>query len=447
MSTYDPSGTPLLEEKAKLLPNPENAFRLGPRVFVGTALALFLLLGAGGWAASAQLSGAVIAQGSVTVDQNLKSIQHRDGGIVGEIAIREGDFVRAGDVLLRLEDTQTKAELSIVRSKLVELAIRRARLLAERDGLAAIEFPTDLDADDSPDVFLGETRLFDGNHTSRQSKKQQLELSVEQIEEEIKGLEAQRLSKDEEFRLVQTEYEGNRGLAERGLIARTLLVPMARDRARISGERGEIHASIARARTRMSEIRLQIIAIDEDARTEAQRELSAVDAEFSELRDRHIAIEDRLARTDIRAPISGTVNELNIHTVGGVITPAEELVTIVPEDAKLKVEVKLAPVTIDQVWVGQPVRLRFTAFNQRTTPELKGEIVYVSPATSRDDVTGEIYYLGDVDVSAEELEKLGVTTLLPGMPVEVFITTEERTALTYFVKPITDQFSRAFREE
>ncbi|MGO1689967.1 MAG: HlyD family type I secretion periplasmic adaptor subunit [Halomonas sp.] len=442
MSTYDLSGGSI-----KPLPNPENAFRLGPRVFVGAALALFLLLGAGGWAASAQLSGAVIAQGSVTVDQNLKSIQHRDGGIVGEIAIREGDFVRAGDVLLRLEDTQTKAELSIVRSKLVELAIRRARLLAERDGLAAIEFPSDLDANDSPDVFLGETRLFDGNHTSRQSKKQQLELSVEQIEEEIKGLEAQRQSKDEEFRLVETEYEGNKGLADRGLIARTLLVPMARDRVRISGERGEIHASIARARTRMSEIRLQIIAIDENARTEAQRELSTVEAEFSELRDRRIAIEDRLARTDIRAPISGTVNELNIHTVGGVITPAEELVTIVPEDAKLKVEVKLTSVTIDQVWGGQPVRLRFTAFNQRTTPELKGKIVYVSAATTRDDTTGEAYYLGDVDVSAEELEKLGDITLLPGMPVEVFITTEERTALTYFIKPLTDQFSRAFREE
>ena len=442
MSTNDHSG-----DAGKPLPNPENAFRLGPRVCVGATLALFLLLGAGGWAASAQLSGAVIAQGSVTVDQNLKSIQHSDGGIVSEINIREGDLVRAGDVLMRLQDTQTKAELSIVRSKLVELAIRRARLLAERDGLTAIEFPPDLNADDAPAVFLGETRLFDGNRTSRQSKQQQLELSVEQIEEEIKGLEAQRQSKDEEFLLVKTEYEGKKGLADKGLIARTLLIPIARDKARLSGERGEIHASIARARTRMSEIRLQIIAIDENARTEAQRELSTVEAEFSELRDRRIAIEDRLARTDIRAPISGTVNELNIHTIGGVITPAQELITIVPEEAKLKVEVKLAPITIDQLWVGQPVRLRFTAFNQRTTPELKGEIVYVSPATTRDDVTGEIYYLGDVDVSSEELEKLGDTKLLPGMPVEVFIMTEERTALTYFIKPITDQFSRAFREE
>ncbi|WP_422102084.1 HlyD family type I secretion periplasmic adaptor subunit [Vreelandella sp.] len=442
MSTHTLSGG-----ADKNLTAPDNAFRLGPRVFVGSALALFLLLGAGGWAASAQLSGAVIAPGSVTVDQNLKSIQHRDGGIVSEINIREGDVVQAGDVLIRLQDAQTKAELSIVQSKLVELAIRRARLLAERDGLDTIEFPPDVDVTESPAVFLGETRLFEGNHSSRQSRKQQLELSVEQIEEEIKGLEAQQLSKDEEYRLVANEYESSRGLADRGMIARTLLVPMARDRARLSGERGEIHASIARARTRMSEIRLQIIAIDENARTEAQRELSAVETEFSELRERRIAIEDRLARTDIRAPMSGTVNELNIHTIGGVITPAEELVTIVPEDAKLKVEVRLAPVTIDQVWVGQPVRLRFSAFNQRTTPELNGEITYVSPATTRDDVTGEMYYLGDVDVSPEELGKLGTAALLPGMPVEVFITTEERTALTYFVKPIADQFSRAFREE
>lgn len=428
-------------------PNPKETFRVGPRVVVGAALAVLLLVGAGGWAASAQIRGAVIAPGSVKVDQNLKSIQHRDGGIISEIRIKEGDFVRAGEVLLRLDDTQTKAELSIVRSKLVQLSIRRARLLAERDGLAVIEFPLELDADAHATAITGEKRLFDGRRTSRQSQKQQLELSIEQIGEEIKGLEAQRRSKDDEIRLVEKEYEAFKSLLDKGLVGRSRVSPIARDRAQLRGERGEIHAAIARARTRISEIRLQIIAIDENARTEAQQELSVLEAEFSELRDRRIAIEDRLARTDIRAPISGTVNELNIHTIGGVITPAEELVTIVPEGAKLKVEVKLAPVSIDQLWVGQPVRLRFTAFNQRTTPELKGEIAYVSPATTRDDVTGEIFYLADIDVSAEELEKLGDIALLPGMPVEAFITTEERTALTYFIKPITDQFSRAFREE
>ena len=212
------------------------------------------------------------------------------------------------------------------------------------------------------------------------------------------------------------------------------------------GERGEVNAAIARAKTRMSEIRLQIISIDENGRTEAQRELSLVETKMSELHDRRTAVEDRLARTDIRAPIAGTVNELNIHTIGGVITPAEVLVTIVPENARLKIEVRLAPVSIDQVAVGQGARLRFSAFNQRTTPELKGDVVYVSPATSRDPATGENYYLGDINVSAEELTKLGDNALLPGMPVEVYVSTEQRTALSYLAKPLSDQFSRAFRE-
>lgn len=443
MSGYDASsGT------GKQLRDREKTFRIATRVVVGTALGFLLVAGAGGWAATAKLTGAVITQGSVTVDQNLKSIQHRDGGIVSEIAVREGDFVRAGQVLLRLEDAQTKAELSIVRSQLIDLAARRARLLAERDGLGAIEFPRELDTKDPETAFIvnGETRLFIGNRMNRESQKQQLELSIEQIGEEIRGLEAQRISKDDEIALVGTEFRKLKGLADKGLVEGSRVYTVDRERARLWGERGEIDAAIARAKARMSEVRLQIIAIDENGRTEAQRELSVVETKISEFDDRRMAIEDRLARTDIRAPISGTINELNIHTIGGVITPAEVLVTIVPENARLKVEAKLAPVSIDQVSVGQSARLRFTSFNQRTTPELKGEVIRVSPATTRDAVTGEIYYLADVAVSAEELQKLGDIRLLPGMPVEVFVSTEERTAISYLAKPLTDQFSRAFRE-
>lgn len=429
--------------------NPEKSFRIGSRIFTGVTLGFLLVGGVGGWAATAQLTGAVIAQGSVEVDQNLKSIQHRDGGIVSEIAVREGDFVTAGQVLIRLEDAQTKAELSIVHSQLVELAARKGRLLAERDLLDKIEFPMELLAS-QPEIAVivnGETRLFNGNQANRESQKQQLELGIEQIGEEIKGLEAQRTSKDDEIALLDVEHQKIKGLADKQLIEGTRVYTSNRDKARLMGERGEIDAAIARAKTRMGEIRLQIISIDENARTEAQRELSLVDTKMSEFQDRRTAIEDRLARTDIRAPISGTVNELNIHTIGGVITPAEILVTIVPENAKLKVEVKLAPVSIDQVSVGRPARLRFSAFNQRTTPELKGQIVHVSPATSRDPATGETYYLGDVSVTLEELAKLGEDgVLLPGMPVEVYVSTEERTAMSYLVKPLTDQFNRAFRE-
>lgn len=425
-----------------------NPFRVGPHVFIGCALGFLLIAGAGGWAATAQLSGAVIAQGSVAVDQKLKSIQHRDGGIVSNIAVKEGDFVREGQVLIRLEDAQTKAELAIVAGQLVESKARRARLLAERDILHAIEFPDELDTRDPGTAFIvnGEKRLFEGNRANRESQKQQLELGIEQIGEEIKGLEAQRTSKEEEISLLEVEHKKIKGLADNKLIEGTRVYNSERDRARLLGERGEIDAAIARAKTRMSEIRLQIISIDETARTEAQRELSDVETKLSELTERKTAIEDRLSRTDIRAPLSGTVNELNIHTIGGVISPAEVLVTIVPEDARLKVEVRLAPASIDQVAVGQPARLRFTAFNQRVTPELQGRVVHVSPATTRDRATGEAYYVGDIQVSEEELAKLGGDRLLPGMPVEVYVTTEERTAISYLAKPLSDQFTRAFRE-
>lgn len=425
-----------------------RSFRIGPRIFAGFTLSLLLVAGVGGWAASAQLAGAVIAQGSVAVDQNLKSIQHRDGGIVSQITVREGDFVKVGQVLLRLEDAQTRAELSITEAQLAELSTRKGRLLAERDSLPAIEFSPELDMD-SPDTrFLvnGETRLFDGNRINRESQKQQLELSIDQIGEEIKCLESQRDSKTDEILLIEEEHTKLKSLADQHLIERNRLYTSERDMARLQGELGEIDAAIARAKTRMSEIRLQVIAIDENARTEAQRELTVVETKMSELEDRQMAISDRLSRTEIRAPISGTVNELNIHTIGGVITPAEVLVTIVPEDAKLNVQVKLDPAIIDQVSVGQAARLRLTALNQRTTPELAGTVSHVSPATTRDPASGVNYYVGDVEIPATELAKIGSSRLIPGMPVEVFVTTTERTALSYLAKPITDQFNRAFRE-
>lgn len=426
----------------------DAVYRLGSRVLAGSLLGLLLLGGVGGWAATAQLTGAVIAQGVVAVDQNLKSIQHRDGGIVNMIGIREGDHVRAGQVLLRLEDAQTKAELSIVRSQIVELTARRARLIAERDNLARIEFPGTLDATDheAAPILQGETRLFDGNRLNRESQKQQLELGVVQIGEEIGGLEAQRDAKVDEMELVEVEYRKVKGLADARLIEGSRLYTASRERTRLLGERGEIDAAIARARTRMSEIRLQIIAIDENSRTEAQRELSVVETRLSEFQDRRTVIDDRLTRTDIRAPIDGIVNELNVHTLGGVITPAEVLVTIVPADARLKIEAKLAPTSIDQIHIGQPARLRFSAFNQRTTPELKGSITYVAAATTREPATGEVFYLGNVEVDPQEMAKLGGQALLPGMPVEVFVSTDERTPLSYIFKPFMDQLNRAFRE-
>jgi HlyD family type I secretion membrane fusion protein len=427
--------------------DPRGGFRLARHVAAGSLFALLLVAGLGGWAAFARLSGAVIAQGAVKVDQNLKEVQHRDGGIVQAIAVRQGDRVREGQVLFRLDDVQTRAELSIIRSQLAENTGRRARLIAERDNLPAVTFPADLGdlAAEAPQIMQGEVRLFDGNKTNRDSRKEQLEIGIVQSGEEIRGLEARLGAKNEEIRLVDLERRKVLDLFERGLTDGTRVFTSNREWARLLGERGEIEASLARARLRVSELRIQILAIDETARTEAQRELRLVDARISELSDRRLSNEDRLARTEIRAPIAGIVNELTIFTVGGVITPAARLATIVPTEAKLTVEVRIVPADIDQVRAGRQARLRFSAFNRNTTPEYPGTLAHVSPATSRDPATGATYYVGEIEIDGD-VAALGDRQLQPGMPVEVFISTEERTALSYLAKPLVDHASRIFRE-
>lgn len=429
-------------------PAPSQAFGLRPRILLGGALFLLLLVGIGGWAATANLSGAVIAPGAVAVDGRVKAVQHRDGGIVREIAVEEGDSVRRGDVLISLEDAQTRAELTIIRAQLVELTLRRARLEAERDGADRIAIPQHLDVAvaDVASILAGERRLFDGQRRNRNSRKGQLELSIDQIGDEIRGLEAQRGATKDETALILDEHNQMRVLAEKGLVERARLYEIERERARIVGKGGEIDASVARARGRISEVRLQILAIEEDGRTEAQRELSKVETSIAELSEREIAIEDLISRTNIRAPIDGVVNELHVTTLGGVISPAEVLVTLVPHDARLRVEAKIPPVSIDRVSVGQLARMRFTSFNHRITPELAGRVVHVSAAATQDEVSRQYHFTAQIELKEDELEKLPSARLLPGTPVEVFVETEPQTALSYLARPLTDQFSRAMRE-
>lgn len=419
-------------------------YRLAPRVIVAATCCVLLVGGIGGWAMTAKLAGAVISSGTVIVDQNLKSVQHRDGGIISEVAVQTGEQVEAGQILFRLDDVQTRAELSIVEAQERDLTARRARLLAERDGLAEIAFPEGFDL--SVPVAAGEIRMFDGQRANRESKKQQLDLGIAQINEEIAGLGNQREAKLADIALVEEEYLRIKKLFDDDLIESARMFAISRDRVRLHGELGEVDSSTARARTRSGELQLEILSIDDTARTEAQRELSQVEARLQEQGERASALRDRLSRTDIRAPIAGTVNELNIHTVGGVISPAEVLATIVPTDARLKIEIRLPPVQIEQVLTGFPARLRFSAFNQRTTPELMGTVTYIAPATVQDRATGEHYYIGHVEIAEGELAKLGDSAILPGMPVEVYVQTEERTVASYLGKPILDQFNRAFRE-
>jgi HlyD family type I secretion membrane fusion protein len=429
-------------------PDADRPFRLWPRVLGGVSLVTLLVIGCGGWSALAKLEGAVITTGAVKVDQNLKEVQHRDGGIVKTLAVRQGDSVKEGQVLATLDDVQIRAELLIVRSQLAEALGRHARLVAERDNLGTIEFPEQLAtlSGSSQTVITGERRLFLGNKITRDSQKEQLELSIHQTGEEINGMEARLAAKDEEIKLVSAEREKLLGLFERKIVEYTRVYSVQRDWARILGERGEIIASIARAKVRTSEIRLQIIAIDQNASTEAQRELRNIDARIAELSERKVAIEDRLARTEIKAPIAGSVNELFVFTVGGVITPAARIATIVPDNAALRFETKIALGDIDQVRQGQPARVRLTAFNRATTPELKATVVQVSPAPARDPATGQEHYTAYVQLTEEAAAQIEGLRLVPGMPAEVYISTKERTVASYLLKPMSDQFNRAFRE-
>jgi len=427
---------------------PRRPFAIWPRIAAGFALAALLTIGCGGWAVMAHLDGAVITSGVVKVDQNLKEVQHRDGGIIRTLAVRVGDFVNEGQILIALDDVQIRAEQLIVRAQLVEALARKARLLAERDNLAEIDFPKELEAlaSSADTAVSGESRLFNGNKTARDSQKQQLELTIGQTMEEINGLEARRVAKRQELKLVEAERDKLVDLHDKKLVDYTRVYAALRDAARIPGEIGDIEASIARAKARTSEIQVQIIAIDQNARTEAQRELRTVDARLAELSERRLAIDDRLSRTDIRAPVSGFVNELSIFTVGGVITPAAKIATIVPSYAELKFEAKIAPGDIDRVREGQQARVRLTALNRNTTPELRARVVLVSPASTRDPSTSQEHYIAHVQLDEAALADLHGFKLVPGMPAEIFISTAARTAASYLVKPFTDQMDRAFRE-
>lgn len=428
---------------------PASFDRLRGRIMLGVLLMFGLLGGVGAWGFNANLTGAVIATGTVKVDQNLKQVQHRDGGIVARIFVREGDDVEAGQIMFRLDDAQSRVELSILSAQIDEAEVRRARLLADREGAAEIRFPERLSMSDpaQQELMSGEMRLHAGNIANRANQREQLELGIAQVNEEIVALKAQRAALTEELELVDASHARVVALFDKGLIQMPRVDEAKRELVQMRGKLGELDANIARSGSRISEIGMRILAVDEVARTEAQRELAIVEARIQELSDRLTAVRDRLSRTDIRAPISGRINEQSVFTEGGVITPAEVLATIVPASAELRIEVQLPITAIDQVYLDQTARIRFSSFNHRTTPEILGKIAHISPATTVSTATGEPFYIGHVDVLPEELGQLNGLELLPGMPAEIYLATQEQTAAAYFVRPLVDQFERAFREE
>ena len=417
---------------------------------VGLALILFVVGGLGAWAGTAELAGAVIASGKLVVESSVKKVQHPTGGIVGELLVREGERVKAGEVLLRLDATQTKANLGIVVDAIDELSARKARLQAERDGADELTFPVELlsrlDIPDVERIVSGERRLFALRRSSREGEKSQLKKRISQLENEIGGLEQQVDAKEQEITLIERELEGVRELWKKNLIQLTRLTTLEREGARLEGERGQLVASIAKAKGKIAEIELQIIQIDQNLRSEVGEDLADVRGKLSELNEKKVAAEDQLKRIDIRAPRDGVVHALAVHTVGGVIAPGALIMLIVPDADSLIVEAKVAPADIDQLHVEQAAVLRFTAFNRRETPELIGLVNQISADLTEDERTGSSYYVVRLSIPKGELEKLKGLALIPGMPVEAFIQTGQRTVLSYLVKPMGDFFAHSLRE-
>jgi HlyD family secretion protein len=413
--------------------------------------AVLLVAGLGGWAMTTEFTGAVIAAGQLVVDSNVKKVQHPTGGVVGKLNVREGKEVKAGDIVISLDDTQIRANRDIVVKALNELSARQAREEAERDGLDKVTFPADLLARQSdPDVakaVTGEQRQFEIRRTSREGQKAQLRERMTQLRQEIGGYEAQITSKDKQVEWVGKELVGVYELWEKNLIPYTRVTSLEREKERLVGERGQLMAAIAQSKGKIAEIELQILQVDQDMRTEVGKDLAEIRARTAELIERKVAAEDQLKRVDIRAPIDGVVLQLTVHTVGGVITAGEAIMLIVPQTDTLQVEAKIPPQEIDQVRIGQPAVLRFVAFSQRTTPELIGTVVRISADVSEDTKSGTRFYTIRLDVSPEEVARLSAVRLVPGMPVEALIQTSPRTVMSYLIKPLHDQLARAFREK
>ena len=417
-------------------------------LLLGLTLIVLVAGGVGGWAARTEISGAVIAPAAVIVDSNVKQVQHPSGGTVETIHARDGDLVSAGDILIKLDATIARARLAIVDKRLVEFKVRQARLWAERDGAEEMAAPRlsheELAA--AEDTLKAERRLFDLRKQARSGFKLQLRERIAQLKAEIEGLAAQVASKRAEIVLMQRELESARTLWKKKLMPISKITALEREATRLDGQRAQLITKIAATRGRIAETELQIIQIDRNLASEVARELRQIDATMGELVERQVASRDQLQRTEVRAPQSGAVHRSKVHTIGGVIGAGETVMMIVPSSDKLMVEAQVAPRDIDQLFFGQQALLRFSAFNQRTTPEIEGKIENISADVTVDDKSDKRYYTVRISVAADDVNKLGDVKLVPGMPVEAFIRTKDRTVLSYLVKPLSDQVQRAFRE-
>ncbi|MEL6520696.1 MAG: HlyD family type I secretion periplasmic adaptor subunit [Pseudomonadota bacterium] len=432
---------------------PTTGASLSPRfplVFGFTAL--FILVGGfGTWAVMANISGAIIAGGQIEVEQNRQVVQHPDGGVVQEVLIEEGAVVAAGDPLIRLDGQLLESELAIVEGQLFELMARSGRLQAERDDTDTITFEDELmelgvDSPDIRELMAGQDRLFEARQISREKEAEQLGRRSEQIQSQIEGIDAQLAALETQQQLISEELTVAADLFERGLGQKGPVLALQRQEAQLSGTIGELVASRAEAEGRMTEIEIEILKLDTGRREEAITRLRDLEYSQVELLERRQALKEQIARLEITAPVSGIIYSLSITTPRSVVRAADPVMYIIPQDRPLVIMARVEPIHVDQIYVGQEVVLRFSAFDANSTPELAGTVMKLSADAFLDERTQISYYRAEIHLNTGEIEKLEGQAIIPGMPVESFIRTNDRTPMAYLVKPFTDYFNKAFRE-
>jgi len=438
-------------EKQQTLPEtPERPPVLRP-LLAAVIIILIFFGGLGTWAALAPLDSAALAPGRVTVASNRKTVQHLEGGIVKNLLMKEGDAVIGGQILIQLDDTQARARLELLRSRYDKLMATEARLRAERANAAAIRFPESLnsrrDQHQVAEILDGEKALFEARRRSIEGRIEIFHKRIAQLKKEISGLEAQVAAKEEQIVLIKEERASFEELFKKGYVGKARILSLKREEAKLKGDHGEHLSLIIKARKRIGETELEIIDLKNNMLNQVVSGLRDTQGEFIDVSERLKAAEDILVRTDIRAPQSGVVMGLNVHTEAGVITPGQRLLDIVPEDDTLVIEAQVTPNDIDVVYAGLPAQVRLTAFKQRNTPMLDGKLTRVSADSFTDERSGASYFLARVAIEAAELKKLNGHELYPGMGAEVMIKTGKRTTMDYILAPLTDSLRRAFRED
>jgi HlyD family secretion protein len=419
-------------------------------ITIGNRTVYWLLGGLIVFSSLVSINGAVVANGTVTVESNYKSVQHLDGGIVAKILVRNGDRVAQGDVLMRLDDTAARTNLAVVKGRVNDQLIQQARLLAERDRKQSMELPpTVLAAASDPalaKIIETQKSLFDAKRAAHLGELSVLRERINQLRSDRAGTEAQLAARSREFESSEAELAGVKPLFEKGFANQQRYGSLLRDTARLEGEVGRLKSDLLRSAGALAEAELKLLQSDKDYTQAVVDELKKVQATLAEQEEARTALTDKLERIEIRSPRAGHVHALAAHTEGGVIQPATTVLQIIPEGEKLIVEAQVQPQDIDKIFKGQTASLRFTAFNAKATPKLEGTVSNISAAQITDN-QNRTFFTAQIEVSVEELKKLGAQhQLKPGMPAEVYIETVSRSILSYFLKPLGDITSKAFRE-